>query len=607
MQSLREYIQEYHDRGWNVVPLARGTKVPIKGISVEKYFETRFPNDELLNIVESQEINLGIITGKTSNLSVIDIDVSDPIIRNNYLSQYPTDLIQFTPSGGSHLFYDYDPTFPEIRKFEHGDFFAGKHYVVVSPSIFGNRAYEWLKFGNTGKLSRDIFTEHIQLQTGKYTRQEILELLNYAVRNGTFKDGQWNDSILYISTVLAGDGWDKEATYYFLNSINVKGDKPIPEKHVRGMIDRAFEYASKHNYTKPENQGQKHVRHTELMISSYGEIMSQYIDHKSSWMVEGWILESSVMICAAPPERYKTWLSVDLSLSVATGTPFLNHYDVLKTGNVLILQQEDFGPRYFSRFNAVERSKLSTYEFEIIIEEIQGGYSYYTEYDVSDKIFFHTDAEFTLDNEEAIQRLEERIVETGSILCIIDPFYSIGGSDDYFATTAQKIRERIKNIRNKTGCAFLFIHHTRKTGTTDNGDNFTRNNIFGSQLVSAVMEGTWIVGRTQGMGNTEVNVYRRFKDENAPPVTRIVFHINMTAENDLEAYSLEVEDVAEDLFEELKEHLRNKGPQSFTELNNIFGERFTSKSAFTRWLRSKVDNGITQDGKKGKYSVEPGS
>ena len=92
MQSLREYIQEYHDRGWNVVPLARGTKVPIKGISVEKYFETKFPSDELLNIVESQEINLGIITGKTSNLSVIDIDVSDPIIRNNYLSQYPTDL-----------------------------------------------------------------------------------------------------------------------------------------------------------------------------------------------------------------------------------------------------------------------------------------------------------------------------------------------------------------------------------------------------------------------------------------------------------------------------------------------------------------------------------
>ena len=602
--NQQDWIEHYHTLNWNVIPLAENSKAPIAGLTLERYFNEQYPKQELLDLSRKRNINLGLIAGRTSNLAIIDVDTSDKTKLAEYLTKYPTDLISRTPSrGGSHLFYQWREGLPEILKLPDGDFFAGSHYVVAAPSTINNKPYEWIKQGQPGKLPSSLFSGTFQLQTGKYTRAQILELLNIGAEKGLV-DGSWNDTILYGSMILAGDGWSEQATYQYMMSLN-KGDSPIPARQVKSMVQRAFEYGSKNTYDK-EIQLPKD-RPVELGFSTYADVAAKYADYEAKWMIDGWMLESAIIALAAPPERFKTWLAVDLALSVASGLPFLDVYEVKRTGNVMIIQQEDFGARFFSRFRTVEKAKLARADLPVEVNLDEQGVTTYkpSRYNVSNKIFFHESAEFSLDNDASIDQLEQRVKEIKPVLVIIDPFYSLSTQDDFFASAAEKIRDRIKDIRNKTGAAFLFIHHTNKGGTVDGSDILARNKMFGSQFVSAAMEGSWMAGRNKGMGNNQINVARFFKDEVAQPITRIDFKINMKAEEDELTYVVTAEDILEDLETELKKHLEDEGAKSFTELFDIFGHKFSSKSAFTRWLHGQVGNGIIQDGKRGKFSVEP--
>lgn len=596
--NLIEAIHKYHSMGWNLIPLKSNGKDPALN-EVEPYYETQYPVSALLEqAVKNPDINIGVITGKTSGISVIDID--DASKKDAYLVQYPTQMIASTKRG-RHYYYHYDPNLPEIKAIDGGDFFNGHHYVVLPPSKVEGVQREWLNFGEMGKSPIGLFYEQkIDVHSGKYTRQEIQNLVNNAIVKGKFEDGYWNDTILYGSIILIGDGWTKDSVYKLFAPINAKAESPIPAKTVVSMIERASEYASTKVFKGQQNDevfvNQAHT----LDFTSFGDVRSKYADYEANWLVDGWMLDSSIMIVAAPPQRYKTWLSIDLAISVASGLPFLDNYTVNRTGKVLVIQQEDYGARLFARFNAIEKSKLARAELEITLEDD----GFISNYNIADQIYFHESSEFTLDDDKLIDDLEKRIVETNAVLCIIDPFYSLSAeTKDYYATIASKIRAKIKKIRNKTGCAFLFIHHTRKNGGADTADTFDRNQIYGSQFVSAVMEGAWMVGRKKGTPLTQIYIVRTFKDEDNPPPTSVNFLIHLHDKDDALVYVVEVTDVDDSLLESAKVFLRDNGAATLGELFEAIGDKFSSKTAFLRWL-GKQDE-ITQEGKRGKYSVAP--
>lgn len=591
--NVKEAIEFYQARGFNVIPLAKGSKEPLAGFKLERYFTEKYPADTI-----PSDVNIGIITGAISNLAVIDID--DPNKFQEYLVNYPTELVQKTPSGGYHLLYDYNTALPEIKKIEGGDFFNSKHYIVVAPSVVNGKQYEWISQGKQGRLSDSLFSEKIiSIQSGKYTRKEIYDLLNYALENGKPMDSAGNDTILYGSTILAGDGWSKDAVLYLMKGFNKARQSPEANKTVEGMVARAFEY-SKGN-TKPQ-EITKSI--TEFNISTYGDMLTKYAGYKPSWLVDQWLPDKSIIICSALPERFKTWLAVDLTLSVASGLPFLDNYVVEKQGNVLVVQQEDFGPEFLARFKTVERAKVARANIEIEIEHIEGTWIYTNPYYIGDRIFFHEDAELSFDNLLSVEKLAERIREIGATLCVIDPFYSLSTNDDYFAKTAAQIRQYIKKIRNETGCTFFFVHHNKKSGSKESGDNLDRDQIYGSTFVSAVMEGAWSIGRDNDMGDTQVVIRRRFKTQKVGIPTQIKFHIDMSAP-DNEAYYLDINDLDNDSNELVIAYLQENGPQTFTELFEAFQEKFGSKTTFTSFIKKMVGHGITQTGKRGKYSVEP--
>lgn len=138
-QASLEYLRE----GFSVIPLD-GTKRPL--VLWKPYQQRLATESELQEWFSSyQLLGIGIVTGKVSNLVVIDIDPRHGG-HNHKLSttDTPTSL---TGSGGWHYyFFPNDDSDLQSFALTGYDFQANGHYVVAPPSLHPNgNTYQWLK------------------------------------------------------------------------------------------------------------------------------------------------------------------------------------------------------------------------------------------------------------------------------------------------------------------------------------------------------------------------------------------------------------------------------------------------------------------------------
>lgn len=111
---------------------------------------------------ERPDANIGIATGKVSNLVVLDVDIKPEkdgsqllkMIESKY-GPLPSTVAVQTGSGGKHLFFKYPDGLQRMQSIEYGglDIRADGGYVVAPPSLHrsGNR-YEIMKQGPISQL-----------------------------------------------------------------------------------------------------------------------------------------------------------------------------------------------------------------------------------------------------------------------------------------------------------------------------------------------------------------------------------------------------------------------------------------------------------------------
>ena len=140
---LYQKALEYAVHGYAILPLQKGKKIP--NLKSWKQYQENAPTEE--EIAEwwekSPEANVGVITGKISGITVVDIDTKGETVVP--LDAFPKTHTIKTPSGGYHLYYEYDPriqqtanTFPQ---FPHVDIRNDGGYVVAPPSSTEKGSY----------------------------------------------------------------------------------------------------------------------------------------------------------------------------------------------------------------------------------------------------------------------------------------------------------------------------------------------------------------------------------------------------------------------------------------------------------------------------------
>lgn len=163
-----------------------------------------------------------------------------------------------------------------------------------------------------------------------------------------------------------------------------------------------------------------------------------------NWLVESLWSWRAVGVLGGPPKSAKTWLAVDLALSVASGTKALEAYPVPKPGPVVFFAAEDAPARIRERFAAVAtRRGVSLKALDLHLLDVPT---------------------LRLDDERDRSRLAQTIQNLHPRLLVLDPLVRMHRSDENSATEISGLLSFLRRLEREEEVAVLLVHHTRKDG-----------------------------------------------------------------------------------------------------------------------------------------------
>jgi AAA domain len=181
----------------------------------------------------------------------------------------------------------------------------------------------------------------------------------------------------------------------------------------------------------------------QLPVVRVSEISSE--EHAHRWLVEELWGARSVGVIGGAPKCAKTWLGLDIALSVATGTACLDKYSVPEPGPVLMYLAEDSLPAVRERVAGMARHRkieLSGVEIHVI-----------------------TAGALRLDRDRDRIRLLETARRLGPRLLLLDPLVRLHGIDENSASEVAALLAYFRSLQRLLDVSVILVHHTRKNAT----------------------------------------------------------------------------------------------------------------------------------------------
>jgi hypothetical protein len=180
-----------------------------------------------------------------------------------------------------------------------------------------------------------------------------------------------------------------------------------------------------------------------LPVVRVGQIPCE--ENAQRWLVEQLWGDSSVGVIGGAPKCSKTWLGLDLALSVATGTPCLGRYAVPQPGPVLVYLAED--------------------ALAVVRERVQGMARHRGLDLVGVDIHVITAASLRLDREPHQNRLLETARRLRPRLLLLDPLVRLHGVDENHAGEVAQLLAYFRLLQRRLDLSVILVHHTRKNAT----------------------------------------------------------------------------------------------------------------------------------------------
>jgi hypothetical protein len=164
----------------------------------------------------------------------------------------------------------------------------------------------------------------------------------------------------------------------------------------------------------------------------------------TQWLIEGLWTEEAVGIVSGQPKLGKTWLALDLALSVATGTPALGKYPVPRPGPVLLFAAEDPPAALRARLEGLSSRR------NLRIESVA--------------VNLILASSLRLDTLDDQARLAETVARYRPRLLVLDPFVRLHRIDENRALEVSGVLAYLRQLQRQEHLAILVVHHARKAG-----------------------------------------------------------------------------------------------------------------------------------------------
>ena len=220
--DIEKALNFYEQNKFDLVPIAVNNKIP-----VEKEWTTKEHKDktEWKKWLES-DLNIGVKTGKISNITVIDIDTKEISEQIKGLLDFET-LIQETKNGW-HFFYQYDSELPKTRIDELKiDIENDGGQIVIFPSIVedNKRKFNFKDIKPLPSKLKDFIKTNISFSSK--TENEILEeeIITEKFHYDLIKEGNRHNILMHVGGILRKK-LNVEETSFVLDIINKKLTSP---------------------------------------------------------------------------------------------------------------------------------------------------------------------------------------------------------------------------------------------------------------------------------------------------------------------------------------------------------------------------------------------
>lgn len=164
------------------------------------------------------------------------------------------------------------------------------------------------------------------------------------------------------------------------------------------------------------------------------------------WLIESLWADQAVGILGGEPKCCKSFLALDIAVSVASATPCLRHFPVRRSGPVLLFPAEDSLGTVRQRLDGICAAA-------------------HTPFDTL-PLYVITTPRLLLDLPQDRQRLRETVAALQPALLVLDPFIRLHRSDENASKEIAPLLGYLRDLQRQFHLAVLLVHHVRKGSAT---------------------------------------------------------------------------------------------------------------------------------------------
>jgi hypothetical protein len=174
---------------------------------------------------------------------------------------------------------------------------------------------------------------------------------------------------------------------------------------------------------------------------------------RQTWLIEQLWTSGAVGVIGGSPKSGKSWLVLDMAVSIASATRCLGVFPVHASGPVLLYAAEDSAAALRARLETLSRIRqLDFASLDVRVITAQS---------------------LRLDRAEDQDRLEATVVAHHPVLLVLDPLVRVHAIDENVAGQVAALLGYLRALQRKTGVAIVLVHHVRKNASPSGGAGYS--------------------------------------------------------------------------------------------------------------------------------------
>ncbi|MBL0058268.1 MAG: bifunctional DNA primase/polymerase [Elusimicrobia bacterium] len=436
--------------GWGVIPVLPGGKRPL--IPSWKEFQTRRATAEEIHCWWETwpDANVAVVTGGVSGLVVLDVD--GPVGRASIVGKELPITVSVKTGKGFHYYYRHPGgvvgsppgILPGL------DIRGDGAYVVAPPSIHENGTiYEWpfplspedTPLADMPNWLRDMVvpTAMPVMSNGLAPHPALLPLraTEYVDLLNGVEQGRRNATAARLAGRLLAKGHARAEVIALLSVWNEKNDPPLAHDELVRVVN-SIAHREAVNHPPAVTPAPK------IFTKPIGELLNGP-EPETDWLVKDLLEKGMIGFIAGEPKLSKSWLGLDLLVALASGTPFMGHFEVAQKRKVLYIQEEDGA--------AMVRKRIKHLMAGRGVAEID---------DVLCRCSIRVG--FKIDVPEWQAALHHELATFGPDIVIMDVFNKLHTKEENSQQQMTEVMNAVEGFRRACRCSVLIVHHFRKSG-----------------------------------------------------------------------------------------------------------------------------------------------